>query len=91
MKTRDIKKSIISKYQKHKTDTGSASVQIALLTLRINNLQNHLSKHKKDNSCRRGLLVLVGRRRKLLNYLKTHDIEEYKKITSQIKQENLQD
>lgn len=79
------KKSTMAQYQKHKTDTGSAIVQIALITDRINYLQSHLNIHKKDHSSRRGLLSLVGRRRKLLNYIKLNDKNNYQKAMDVIK------
>ncbi len=64
----------------HLGDTGSPEVQIALLTLRINHLTEHLKKHKKDHHSRRGLLMLVGRRRRLLDYVKGNDVERYRAI-----------
>lgn len=67
-------------YQLHEGDTGSADYQIALLTLRISHLTGHLGTHKKDTSSRRGLLRLVSRRRKLLDYLKNNNEERYQKI-----------
>jgi small subunit ribosomal protein S15 len=67
---RELKKKVIKKYAQHESDTGSAEVQIAILTTRINELTEHLQEHKKDNHSRRGLLLMVGKRRKLLNYLK---------------------
>jgi small subunit ribosomal protein S15 len=79
------KKTIISKHQTHKQDTGSPQVQIAILTERINNLTEHLKKHKKDNHSRRGLLMMVGKRRKLLNYLKNANDQEYTKILDALK------
>ncbi|MCW5828488.1 MAG: 30S ribosomal protein S15 [Deltaproteobacteria bacterium] len=74
------KTEVIGKYRKHGTDTGSAEVQVALLTERINSLQSHFEAHKKDHSSRRGLLKLVGQRRRLLDYLKRTDFERYKKL-----------
>ncbi len=74
------KKEIIEKFKEHPEDTGSASVQVALLTERINYLTDHLKKHKKDFHTRRGLLTLVGRRRHLLNYLKKNDPKKYNDI-----------
>jgi len=74
---REKKKIIISKHAKHKNDTGSAIVQIAILTERINELTEHLKEHKKDAHSRRGLLTMVGKRRKLLNYLKAKNPELY--------------
>lgn len=71
------KKTVISKFAAHAKDTGSIKVQIALVTQRINDLTQHLDKHKKDNHSRRGLLMLVGKRRKLLAYFKTIDPAGY--------------
>jgi len=73
-------KTLLEKYRLHKTDTGSAQVQIALLTDRINNLASHLKDHNKDSDSRRGLLILVGKRRKLLNYVKKLDQKDYTKL-----------
>ncbi len=74
------KQEIIAKFAKHEGDTGSAEVQIALLTERINHLNEHLSKNIHDNHSRRGLLKMVGERRSLLKYLQNIDIERYRKI-----------
>ena len=74
------KNEIINKYRIHEHDTGSPEVQIALLTERINYLNEHLKVHTKDHHSRRGLLKMVGRRRHLLNYLKENDLERYRKI-----------
>jgi small subunit ribosomal protein S15 len=74
---KDKKKSLIEKFKQHPKDTGSTSVQVALLTDRINYLTDHLKKHKKDFHSRRGLLMLVGRRRRLINYLKKKDPKGY--------------
>ena len=74
---REAKKKIITKHAKHAKDTGSAQVQIAILTERINELTEHLKSHKKDNHSRRGLLAMVGKRRKLLNYFKSKNNESY--------------
>jgi len=71
--TKEVKKDLISKFKINEVDTGSAEVQIPLLTERITNLTNHLKIHKKDFSCRRGLLILVGRRKSMLSYLKKQD------------------
>ncbi len=78
------KQEIIEKFQLHEGDTGSPEVQIALLTDRINHLNEHLQLHKKDHHSRRGLLKMVGQRRGLLNYLKDTDIERYRKILEQL-------
>ncbi|MBE5751567.1 MAG: 30S ribosomal protein S15 [Clostridiales bacterium] len=74
------KKEIIAKHATHEGDTGSPEVQIALLTERINHLNEHLKEHKHDNHSRRGLLKMVGKRRGLLDYLKEKDIERYRAI-----------
>lgn len=71
------KKTVISKFAAHAKDTGSTKVQIALISQRINDLTQHLGKHTKDNHSRRGLLMLVGKRRKLMSYLKIIDAEGY--------------
>jgi small subunit ribosomal protein S15 len=71
------KQEIIEKYRLHDRDTGSPEVQIAILTEKIRRLSEHLKEHKKDHSSRRGLLKMVGRRRKLLNYLKEKDYDKY--------------
>jgi small subunit ribosomal protein S15 len=78
------KKSVIEKFKKHPEDTGSASVQVALLTERINFLNEHLKKHKKDLHSRRGLLMLVGRRRRLLSYLKKNDPQSYGEVAKKL-------
>lgn len=77
---RDLKKKVITSYAKHDKDTGSAQVQIAILTKRINELTDHLKEHKKDNHSRRGLLLMVGKRRKLINYLKNSKPEIYDEV-----------
>lgn len=74
------KSEIIQKYKKHDTDTGSPEVQVALLTERINHLTEHFKVHKKDHHSRRGLLKLVGQRRRLLDYLKKKDLERYRAV-----------
>ena len=74
------KQEIISTYGRHEGDTGSPEVQIALLTARINHLNEHLKNNKKDHHSRRGLLLMVGQRRGLLDYLKSTDIESYRDI-----------
>lgn len=79
------KQELIKKHRIHKTDTGSAEVQIAILTEEINNLTEHLKKNKKDNSSRRGLLMKVAKRRKLLNYLKREDEKRYEAIKKKLK------
>lgn len=74
------KKELVETYRLHESDTGSPEVQISLLTERINELSEHLSRHKKDFSARRGLLKLVGRRRRLLDYLRDADIDAYRNL-----------
>jgi small subunit ribosomal protein S15 len=75
---------IIEQFKKHEGDTGSPEVQIALLTNRINHLNEHLKIHKKDHHSRRGLLMMVGKRRGLLNYLMAKDIERYRSIVEKL-------
>ncbi|ACM60157.1 SSU ribosomal protein S15P [Caldicellulosiruptor bescii] len=84
MLTKQQKEEIIKKYQLHESDTGSPEVQIALLTERINRLNEHLQAHKKDFHSRRGLLKMVGQRRKLLNYLKNYDINRYRELIEKL-------
>jgi small subunit ribosomal protein S15 len=81
---REQKKQIIKQFAIHNNDTGSAQVQIAILTKRINALTDHLKSHKKDNHSRRGLLLLVGKRRRLINYLKRNEPQEYQKIVDDL-------
>ncbi|OPJ61816.1 30S ribosomal protein S15 [Clostridium oryzae] len=78
------KNEIIATYARHEGDTGSPEVQIALLTDRINHLNDHLKVHKKDHHSRRGLFMMVGQRRGLLNYLMAHDIERYRAILEKL-------
>lgn len=78
------KEAIIKEFRRHEKDCGSSDVQIALLTERINNITEHLKKHRKDFHTRRGLLMLVGQRRRLLNYLKERDIERYRQIVDKL-------
>ncbi|MHB1137308.1 MAG: 30S ribosomal protein S15 [Microthrixaceae bacterium] len=74
----------VARFGKDANDTGSTEVQIALLTDRINHLTEHLKKHKKDHHSRRGLLMLVGKRRRFLDYLKANDIERYRTIIAEL-------
>jgi small subunit ribosomal protein S15 len=74
----------IGEHRQHDTDTGSPEVQIALLTDRINHLTEHLKVHKKDHHSRRGLLMLVGRRRRLLDYLRRNDVERYRALIAKL-------
>ena len=78
------KQEIIEKFKLHNADTGSAAVQIALVSERIKDLSEHLKKHKKDFHSRRGLLMLVGKRRSLLNYLKKKNPEKYEEILKKL-------
>ena len=78
------KTATIGEYRLHDTDTGSPEVQIALLTERINHLTEHLKFHKKDHHSRRGLLMLVGRRRRLLNYVRDNDVERYRALIAHL-------
>ena len=82
--TKEAKQDIISKHGRSETDTGSAQVQIALLTTRINQLTEHLRAHPKDHYSRRGLLKLVGRRRRFLNYLQRSDLEGYRALIKEL-------
>jgi small subunit ribosomal protein S15 len=82
--TLEEKNEIIAKFQTHEGDTGSPEVQIALLTKRITDLTEHLREHKHDESSRRGLLKLVGQRRRLLAYLRSKDLNRYHTITDQL-------
>lgn len=82
--TRDKKERLITQYRMHDEDTGSPEVQIALLTERISHMTEHLKKHTKDFSSRRGLLKLVGKRRRLLDYLKDTDLDGYRKLVEEL-------
>jgi small subunit ribosomal protein S15 len=82
--TKTDKESIIAKHAKHEGDTGSPEVQIALLTARIEALTEHLKVHKKDHHSRRGLLKMVGKRRRLLNYLQSRDPERYRALVKEL-------
>jgi small subunit ribosomal protein S15 len=81
---KDVKSEIIATYKRGDNDTGSTEVQVALLTQRIRDLTEHLKLHKKDHHTRRGLLQMVGQRRRLLNYLKKSDIERYRKVIADL-------
>ncbi|MCI4397816.1 MAG: 30S ribosomal protein S15 [Acidobacteria bacterium] len=78
------KQKVMEQYRQNENDTGSPEVQIALLTERISGLTDHMKGHKKDFSTRRGLVMLVGKRRRLLNYLKERDIERYRSVVSRL-------
>lgn len=80
----ELKEKIVGDYKTHESDTGSSQVQVALLTQRINELTEHFKVHKKDNNSRRGLLKMVSRRRKLLDYLKSRDIDGYHQIIERL-------
>ena len=82
--TNEVKRQVIADYATHEGDTGSPEVQIALLTTRINELNEHLSVHKNDHHSRRGLLKMVGHRRDLLAYLQKNDIERYRAIVKKL-------
>jgi small subunit ribosomal protein S15 len=82
--TKTDKESIIAKHAKHDGDTGSPEVQIAILTARIETLTDHLKTHKKDHHSRRGLLKMVGQRRRLLNYLQARDLERYRALVKEL-------
>ena len=80
----DNKGEIITKYARHDGDTGSAPVQIALITARMNDLQGHFESHKKDHHSRRGLMKLVGKRRSLLDYVRSRDVQLYRDLLEQL-------
>ncbi len=78
------KSETISEYQSHESDTGSTEVQVALLTGRINRLTEHLKVHKADHHTRRGLMQMIGRRRRLLAYVRDNDVERYRSLISRL-------
>ena len=82
--TQEKKREITSQFGKSETDTGATEVQIALLTARINDLTEHLRDHKKDHHSRRGLLMLVGRRRRLLEYLQRSELDRYRALVREL-------
>ena len=82
--TKEGKRELAAKFGRSETDTGSAEVQIALMTHRIDELTQHLQVHKKDHHSRRGLLILVGRRRRLLDYLQRKDLESYRNVIAEL-------
>ncbi|MCF8000898.1 MAG: 30S ribosomal protein S15 [Halanaerobiales bacterium] len=84
MISKERKQEIVQKYQRDEKDTGSPEVQVALLTERISQLTDHLKEHKQDHSSRRGLLKMVGQRRKLLRYLQNKDVERYRELISSL-------
>lgn len=81
---KERKTGVIEKYKVHETDTGSPEVQVAILTERINHLTDHLKTHKKDHHSRRGLLMMVGQRRRLLNYLNNTNIDRYRALIERL-------
>lgn len=82
--TKERKQEIVEKFGESKNDTGSTEAQIAILTERISHLTDHLKKHEQDHASRRGLLKMVGKRRRLLNYLRDEDIEKYRELISEL-------
>ena len=82
---KEEKESIVSKFGENNTDTGSSSVQIDLLTSRIRQLNEHMNNNKKDNHSRRGLVMLVGQRKRLMKYLLRKDLEKYEKVVNELK------
>lgn len=84
MISKETKSNIIEKFKTHPTDTGSPEVQIAVLTQRINELNEHLQTHKKDHHSRRGLLKMVGKRRSLLKYLKDNNLDKYRMLIAEL-------
>lgn len=84
MISQEKKTEIINEYKTHDGDTGSPEVQVAILTFRINDLNEHLKIHKKDHHSRRGLLKMVGQRRNLLNYLKNKDVNRYRELIGRL-------
>ena len=82
--TQERKNELISEFKTHENDTGSAEVQIAVLTESINNLNEHLRIHKKDHHSRRGLLKMVGKRRNLLTYLRNKDVQRYRELINKL-------
>ena len=84
MLTKETKGTIITQYAIHPSDTGSPEVQIAILSERISYLTEHFKTHKKDHASRRGLLKIVGKRRRLLDYLRTYDVDRYREVISKL-------
>ncbi len=82
--TKGDKQNIIKTFAKKKDDTGSAEVQIAILTAKIENLKEHLADHKKDNHSRRGIMIMVAKRRKMLAYLKRKDVNKYEEVIKKL-------
>ena len=84
MLNKEAKTGVIETHRRHDSDTGSPQVQVAILTERINQLTEHLKEHKHDHHSRRGLLMMVGRRRRLLNYLQRTDLDGYRALIEQL-------
>jgi small subunit ribosomal protein S15 len=82
--TREQKQTVMAENRTHQSDTGSAEVQVALLTARINQLQEHLTQHQRDHHSRRGMLIMIGRRQRLLNYLSRSDITRYRALVGKL-------
>lgn len=82
--TDEVKKQIVQDYGTNETDTGATAVQVALITQRIRDLTEHFKVHKKDHNSRRGLLKLVGKRRRLLNYLRKKDVQQYRDLLKKL-------
>ncbi len=82
--TQERKNELISEFKTHENDTGSADIQIAILTEEINNLNEHLSTHKKDHHSRRGLMKMIGRRRKLLKYMRDNEVQRYRDLIAKL-------
>ena len=82
---KEDKQNIIEKFKIHESDTGSAAVQVALITTRINMLNEHLKSNNKDHHSRRGLVMLVGKRKRLLEYIKKNDLNNYKKLIKELR------
>ena len=82
--TQQRKQELMTEYQVHETDTGSADLQVAMLTDRINQLTQHLRTNQKDHSSRRGLLKMIGRRKRLLSYIQNKDVERYQKLIARL-------
>jgi small subunit ribosomal protein S15 len=82
--TTEAKRDIIASHRRHERDTGSAAVQVAILTRRINDLTEHLKRHRKDHHSRLGLLKMVGRRRRLLEYIRRHDVAAYRELVERL-------
>lgn len=82
--TQTARRGIVEKYQRHEADAGSPEVQVALLTARITDLADHFNEHRKDHASRRGLLRMVSRRRRLLDYLRREDVERYRRLIASL-------